>query len=345
MYKCSTPYESASKAKIGILITNLGTPDSPTKGSLKTYLKEFLSDTRVVEPPPARWIWKLILNVIILNIRPKKSAQAYETVWGEFGEGSPLLDISKQQKELLQQDLEQKYPNVYQVELGMRYGNPSIKSALQALEKSGCEKLMILPLYPQYASATTGSTFDAVSDEIKTWRKVPELKFISHYYNDQRYIDALASSVNEFQTKHGKPDLLLMSYHGIPKRYFNNGDSYPCQCCKTTHLLAKKLDVEPSTYKMSFQSRFGREEWMRDYTDETLKSLPKKDIKNVQIICPGFSADCLETIEEIEEENKDYFIEAGGESYQYIPALNTREDHIACLSGIVYDKTKDWSDQ
>jgi len=288
MYKCSTPYESASKAKIGILITNLGTPDSPTKGSLKTYLKEFLSDTRVVEPPPARWIWKLILNVIILNIRPKKSAQAYETVWGEFGEGSPLLDISKQQKELLQQDLEQKYPNVYQVELGMRYGNPSIKSALQALEKSGCEKLMILPLYPQYASATTGSTFDAVSDEIKTWRKVPELKFISHYYNDQRYIDALASS---------------------------------------------------------FQSRFGREEWMRDYTDETLKSLPKKDIKNVQIICPGFSADCLETIEEIEEENKDYFIEAGGESYQYIPALNTREDHIACLSGIVYDKTKDWSDQ
>jgi len=294
MYKCSTPYESASKAKIGILITNLGTPDSPTKGSLKTYLKEFLSDTRVVEPPPARWIWKLILNVIILNIRPKKSAQAYETVWGEFGEGSPLLDISK---------------------------------------------------YPQYASATTGSTFDAVSDEIKTWRKVPELKFISHYYNDQRYIDALASSVNEFQTKHGKPDLLLMSYHGIPKRYFNNGDSYPCHCCKTTHLLAKKLDVEPSTYKMSFQSRFGREEWMRDYTDETLKSLPKKDIKNVQIICPGFSADCLETIEEIEEENKDYFIEAGGESYQYIPALNTREDHIACLSGIVYDKTKDWSDQ
>jgi ferrochelatase len=345
MYKCTTRYEPIGQDKIGVLVTNLGTPDAPTKSGLKIYLKEFLSDTRVVEPPPARWIWKMILNFIILNFRPRLSAKSYQSVWGAFGSGSPLFDISKQQEESLQIQFDKIHPGKYQVELGMRYGNPSIKSALRILEKAECDKIIVLPLYPQYASATTGSTFDAVADEIKTWRRVPEMRFVNHYFNDERYISALANSVKDFQKKSEKPDLLLMSYHGIPRRYFNNGDSYPCHCCQTTYLLAKKLEMEPDTYKMTYQSRFGREEWMKDYTDETLKGLPGKGVKNIQVICPGFSADCLETIEEIEEENKEYFMQAGGEKYQYIPALNNRQDHIDCLYGIVEDKTQDWLKQ
>lgn len=342
IYQCTQKYESANKAKIGVLITNLGTPDLPEKKSLKIYLKEFLSDTRVVEPPPARFIWKAILNLIILNTRPKKSAEAYKSVWGKFGKGSPLLDISNKQSQLVDQNLNNKKVSLFQVELGMRYGNPSISSALKKLEKKGCEKIIVLPLYPQYASATTGSTFDAVTDEIKTWRRVPELRFIDHYHEEEGYISALANSVKNFQEKHAKPDLLIMSYHGIPRRYFDNGDNYPCHCCKTSFLLSQKLGIDSSKYMMTFQSRFGREEWIKEYTDETLKLLPKKGIKNVQIICPGFSADCLETIEEIEEENREYFMDSGGEKYQYIPALNDANDHINFICELIKKKTKDW---
>lgn len=340
MYKSSK--NTVVSNKVGVLITNLGTPDSPDKKSLRRYLKEFLSDTRVVEPPPKRWIWKLILNLIILNIRPKKSALAYQSVWGKFGTGSPLLDISIKQKNAMQQYFDAHFADKYQVELGMRYGNPSISSALNTFEKRGIHKIIVLPLYPQYASATTGSTFDATFDEIKTWRNTPELRCIDSYFDDENYIDALASSVKDFQKEFGTPDMLLMSYHGIPKRYFIKGDTYPCHCCKTSHLLSQKLELDASKYKMSYQSRFGREEWMKEYTDEVLKELPQKDIKSVQVICPGFSADCLETIEEIEEENKEYFMEAGGETYQYIPALNDNQKHIECLSNIIIQKTSDW---
>jgi ferrochelatase len=344
MYKSTTKYAQNSP-KIGVLITNLGTPDAPTRSSLKTYLKEFLSDTRVVEPPPKRWIWKLILNMIILNIRPQKSAKAYQGIWGEFGKGSPLLDISLQQKTLLQQYFDDVYPQKYQVELGMRYGNPSISSALQTFEKLAIDKIIVLPLYPQYASATTGSTFDAIANEITTWRNIPELRFINEYHQEEKYIDALATSVQEFQKEFGTPDMLLMSYHGIPKRYFENGDKYPCQCCKTSFLLAEKLTLHSNNYKMSFQSRFGREEWMKDYTDEVLKKLPQKGVKKVQVICPGFATDCLETIEEIAEENKEYFVNAGGVEYQYIPALNDSNKHIECLSHLITTKTIDWLQQ
>ncbi len=342
IYQCTQKYESTNKAKIGVLITNLGTPDLPEKKSLKIYLKEFLLDTRVVEPPPARFIWKAILNLIILNTRPKKSAKAYESVWGKFGNGSPLLDISNKQKKLINQTLNSNDLDLFQVELGMRYGKPSISLALKKLEKSGCDKIIVLPLYPQYASATTGSTFDAVSKEIKTWRRVPELRFINHYHEEDSYISALSNSVKKFQEKHGEPDLLIMSYHGIPRRYFDNGDNYPCHCCKTSFLLSKKLKINSNNYKMTFQSRFGKEEWIKEYTDETLKSLPEKGIKNVQVICPGFSADCLETIEEIDEENREYFMESGGTQYNYIPALNDSEDHISSLCEIIRKKTNDW---
>ena len=342
MYQCTSIHESVGDAKIGILLSNLGTPDAPTKAAVKPYLRQFLSDTRVIEPPPPRWIWQIILNAVILNLRPKKSAKAYKTVWDTHGEGSPLLSIAKKQKNAIASELEKNAPGKFIVSLGMSYGNPSMGSALNELESQGCKNIIVLPLYPQYAGASTGSVFDAVAREFMTWRNVPELRFISSYNKEDLYIEALANSVKEYQAAHGKPDLLLMSYHGIPKRYFDKGDNYPCQCCKTTFLLASKLDLKPNEFTMTFQSRLGVAEWMKEYTDKTLKALPEKGVKSVQVICPGFSADCLETIEEISEENKNYFMESGGEKFGYIPALNDRQDHIDFLTKLLLKNAQGW---
>jgi ferrochelatase len=342
LYQCTSIHESVGDAKIGILLSNLGTPDAPTKAAVKPYLRQFLSDTRVIEPPPPRWIWQIILNAVILNLRPKKSAKAYQTVWDSHGEGSPLLSIAKKQKNAIASELEKNAPGKFIVSLGMSYGNPSMGSALNELESQGCKNIIVLPLYPQYAGASTGSVFDAVAREFMTWRNVPDLRFISSYNKEDLYIEALANSVKEYQAAHGKPDLLLMSYHGIPKRYFDKGDNYPCQCCKTTFLLASKLDLKPNEYTMTFQSRLGVAEWMKEYTDKTLKSLPGKGVKSVQVICPGFSADCLETIEEISEENKNYFMESGGEKFGYIPALNDRQDHIDFLTKLLLKNAQGW---
>jgi ferrochelatase len=342
LYQCTSIHESVGDAKIGILLSNLGTPDAPTKAAVKPYLRQFLSDTRVIEPPPPRWIWQIILNAVILNLRPKKSAKAYQTVWDTHGEGSPLLSIAKKQKNAIASELEKNAPGKFIVSLGMSYGNPSMGSALNELESQGCKNIIVLPLYPQYAGASTGSVFDAVAREFMTWRNVPDLRFISSYNKEDLYIEALANSVKEYQAAHGKPDLLLMSYHGIPKRYFDKGDNYPCQCCKTTFLLASKLDLKPNEYTMTFQSRLGVAEWMKEYTDKTLKALPEKGVKSVQVICPGFSADCLETIEEISEENKNYFMESGGEKFGYIPALNDRQDHIDFLTKLLLKNAQGW---
>ena len=264
MYQSSSIHESAEQPKIGVLLSNLGTPDAPTKKAVKPYLRQFLSDTRVIEPPPPRWIWKIILNVVILNLRPRKSAKAYRTVWDTHGEGSPLLSIAKSQKSAVISELGKKAPGQYEVALGMCYGNPSMRSALNELEEKGCKKIIVLPLYPQYAASSTGSVFDAVAKEMLTWRNVPDLRFISNYCEDEKYIDALAESVKEYQKANGKPDFLLMSYHGIPKRYFDKGDNYPCHCCRTTFRLAQKLDLKPNEYQMSFQSRLGVAEWMKN---------------------------------------------------------------------------------
>jgi ferrochelatase len=342
LYQCTSIHESVGDAKIGILLSNLGTPDAPTKAAVKPYLRQFLSDTRVIEPPPPRWIWQIILNAVILNLRPKKSAKAYQTVWDTHGEGSPLLSIAKKQKNAIASELEKNAPGKFIVSLGMSYGNPSMGSALNELESQGCKNIIVLPLYPQYAGASTGSVFDAVAREFMTWRNVPDLRFISSYNKEDLYIEALANSVKEYQAVHGKPDLLLMSYHGIPKRYFDKGDNYPCQCCKTTFLLASKLDLKPNEFTMTFQSRLGVAEWMKEYTDKTLKALPGKGVKSVQVICPGFSADCLETIEEISEENKNYFMESGGEKFGYIPALNDRQDHIDFLTKLLLKNAQGW---
>lgn len=341
-YHNNTHYQHGDEAATGVLITNLGTPDAPTKQALRPYLKQFLMDPRVVEPPPARWVWWLILNGIILNTRPAKSAEAYQEVWDSEGPGAPLLNISQRQLDGIAERVKPHFAGKVVFELGMRYGNPSIESALEKLEAQGVQRLIVIPLYPQYAGATTASTFDEVTRVLQGWRWLPELRFINHYHRHPGYIKALANSIREHQNEHGKPDLLVMSYHGVPQRYLDNGDPYHCECHITSRLVAEELGMKPEDYKVTFQSRFGKEEWIKPYTDETMKSLPEQGIKNVQVICPGFSADCLETIEEIEGENREYFEEAGGEKFSYIKALNYRTDHLDALSDLVLQHTLGW---
>ncbi|MCS5590867.1 MAG: ferrochelatase [Candidatus Thioglobus sp.] len=319
--------------KTGILLTNLGTPDAPTKAALKRYLKQFLSDDRVIQPPN-KLIWWLALNVVILNIRPAKSAQNYEKIWDAFGKGSPLLNISNLQLQGIKKSLLSQYDDLA-FEVGMRYGNPSIPLALQSLRDKGCDKIVALPMYPQYSETTTLSTLDEINKELNTWENKPELAFIDDYYQDKGYIQSLVNSVTEHQAQHGKPDKLMISFHGIPQRFVDNGDVYYDHCVDTTRLLAKALNLQEDEYQLCFQSIFGREEWLKPQTKSSLESLAQNGIKHVQVICPGFSVDCLETLEEIDEENRGYFMEAGGTDFSYIPALNDRDDHIQALSSVI----------
>lgn len=318
------------KAKIGVLLTNLGTPDAPTASALRRYLREFLSDPRVVEIP--RLIWLIILHGIILRVRPKKSAKLYESIWTE--EGSPLLVISQQQRDKVAAQLAEKYGDNVQVELAMRYGTPSISNALDKLQLAGANKLVVLPLYPQYAGPTVGSTFDAVVNQLKTWRWVPSFSFISGYHDNPNYIRALAQSINEHIQAHGKPDKLVLSFHGMPKYFLEQGDPYYCFCVKTTRLLMEVLEFSEDDYVMTFQSRFGKAEWLKPYTDETLIDLADNN-KHVAVISPAFSADCLETLEELVHENRDVFLAAGGEEYHYIAALNSDELHIETIVDLI----------
>ncbi len=337
-YKGTTDYSHRQKERLGVLITNLGTPESPTGAALKPYLKQFLSDPRVVEVP--RFVWWFILNGVILNIRPKRSAKAYSSVWTE--EGSPLMAITKQQHAALEKKCQQHYGDDVVVDYAMRYGQPSIDSAIDRLNAQGVRKLVVLPLYPQYCASTTASTFDALSEDFRGRRWIPELRFITQYHDRPAYIEALANKIRAHWEEHGRADKLLMSYHGIPKRYLLNGDPYHCQCYKTSRLLAEALGLSKEEYLTTFQSRFGREEWLRPYTDETMKRLPGEGVKSLQVVCPGFSADCLETIEEIGDENKEYFMEAGGQSYEYIEALNADDEHIEALFGLIQQNLHGW---
>ena len=319
------------KARTGVLLTNLGTPEAPTASALRVYLREFLSDPRVVEIP--RLIWLIILHGIILRVRPKKSAALYESIWTE--KGSPLLVISQQQQAKIAKRIADEHGDNVLVELAMRYGKLSISDALDKLQSSGVRNIVVLPLYPQYAGPTTASTFDAVVNKIKQWRWIPTLSFISGYHDNPKYISALAESVTSYIDTYGKPDKLVLSYHGMPKYFLEQGDPYFCFCSQTTRLLAEHLGLEKHEYVMTFQSRFGKAEWLQPYTDVTLAELPKLGSKHVAIISPAFSADCLETLEELEHENKDVFLEAGGEKYHYIPALNDNESHIDALVDII----------
>jgi ferrochelatase len=316
-----------SRPTIGVLLTNLGTPDEPTKQGLKRYLAEFLSDRRIIEIP--RLVWLFILHGIILNVRPKQSAKLYQSIWTD--DGSPLLAISRRQRDAIAKALG---PEV-KVALGMRYGNPSIASALAELQAAGVRKIIVLPLYPQYAAATVGSTFDAVSKELQHWRWVPELHFLSGYCEHPGYAAALAATMAEHQAQHGTPDKWIFSYHGTPTFCLEKGDPYYCFCVKTTRLVAEQAGLNPDDCITTFQSRFGKAEWLKPYTEQTLKALPGKGVKHIAILSPAFSADCLETLEELEEQNRDFFLEAGGEHYHYIPALNDRADHIELLVDVL----------
>jgi len=323
----------------GILITNLGTPDEPTTPALRRYLRQFLWDPRVVEVP--RPLWWLILNMVILRIRPRRSAASYRTVFTD--RGSPLLFHTRDQAEALRKAMAERGHGNLVVDFAMRYGSPSIPSVLDSMLERGVRRLLVLPLYPQYSASTTASTFDAISEDFTRRRWLPDLRFISHYHDHPSFIEAAARRIEAHWQEQGRADRLLFSYHGIPRRYLDQGDPYHCECHKTSRLLAERLGLEASGWMTTFQSRFGREEWLKPYTDETLKRLPEQGVKSVQVFCPGFPADCLETIEEIGEENRDYFIEAGGERYDYISALNDRPEHIEALVTLVEDNLAGWS--
>lgn len=343
-FKGSPKFSHQQADKIGVLISNLGTPDAPTTPALHKYLKQFLWDPRVVEVP--RPLWWLILNGIILRTRPQRSAKAYASVFTPAG--SPLLYHTRNQAQALQKELDAQGFNAAGcgdviVDFAMRYGNPSLDSVLESMFQRGVRKLLVLPLYPQYSGATVASTFDALSADFVQRRWIPDLRFVSQYHDFAPYIAAAVQRIEEHWAQHGRADKLLFSYHGVPLSYLLNGDPYHCECYKTSRLIAERLGLAEGEYMTSFQSRFGREEWIQPYTDATLKSFPAQGVKSVQVFCPGFAADCLETIEEIGEENKEYFLHAGGERYEYITALNDRPQHIEALGALVRENLQGWS--
>ena len=315
--------------KTGVLIVNLGTPDSTKWLDIRRYLKEFLSDRRVIEVNPI--LWQLILNLIILNLRPSKTAKAYKEIWMKDINMSPLMYYTQKQSEKVSNSISNE--NIL-VDFAMRYGNPSIKSKIKKLHDNGCENLVILPLYPQYAAATTATVCDEVYRTLMSMRWQPSLKIIPHYESDPLYIDALVNSINsKIENINWKPDLILASYHGIPKKYFDKGDPYHCYCHKTTRLISEKFkEIE---IKTTFQSRFGPDEWLQPYTDKTLERLPKDGVKNVLAICPGFSSDCVETLEEILIQGKESFMEAGGENFDMVSCLNDNDDHIKLINNLI----------
>ncbi len=315
----------------GVLLVNLGTPDAPDRKSVRRYLKQFLSDPRIVEFP--RWLWWMILHIVILNVRPARSAKAYRQIWGE--QGSPLLSISMKQVAGLRSILRRQLGADIHVELGMRYGNPSIEHGLARLHNAVPNNLLILPLYPQYSASTVGSVFDAVSDSLKKWRWVPSVQFISAYHDHPDYISALAQKIQNFRQEHATHGHLMMSFHGVPKRYLLQGDPYYCQCHKSARLLAEKLSLDESQWSLVFQSRFGREEWLQPYCIEELKKLPQTGVKRVDLVCPGFSADCLETLEEIAIQMREIFLSSGGEEFNYIPCLNDDSEHLEMMATLL----------
>ncbi|EMM7532475.1 MULTISPECIES: ferrochelatase [Citrobacter] len=310
------------QTKTGILLANLGTPDAPTPEAVKRYLRQFLSDQRVVDTSPALW-WPLLRGVI-LPLRAPRVAKLYQSIWME--DGSPLMVYSKAQ----QQALAQRLPHT-PVALGMSYGSPSLESAVDELLASGVEHMVVLPLYPQYSCSTVAAVWDELARILARKRSIPGISFIRDYADDSSYIDALAKSVRDSFAQHGEPDLLLLSYHGIPQRYADEGDDYPQRCRDTTRELVSALGLPPEKVMMTFQSRFGREPWLTPYTDETLKMLAEKGTRHIQVMCPGFAADCLETLEEIAVQNREIFLEAGGKQYEYIPALNATPEHIEMM--------------
>ncbi|OOF11283.1 ferrochelatase [Salinivibrio sp. PR5] len=318
--------------QVGVLLVNLGTPEAPTSQSVKAFLSEFLHDHRVVDL--TRWLWCPLLHGVILPIRSPKVAKLYQSIWME--EGSPLMVYAKRQQKALAEQVS------VPVALGMTYGNPSIAQGLDELQAKGCDKVLVLPLYPQYSATTTAAVFDKVAKSLKGRPVIPALRYVNHYHDHPLYQASLAHSVKQHWQAHGKGDLLLCSYHGIPQRFADNGDPYPRHCEQTTSLLQAELGLADNEIMMTYQSRFGREEWLKPYTDKTLETLPSKGVKTLDIMTPAFSADCLETLEEIAEQCRDTFLEAGGERFRFIPCLNDDEAHIHLMASLVAQHTQGW---
>ena len=337
-YSTEPTYTHGAIPKLGIVLVNLGTPEAPTASALRTYLKEFLSDKRVIEIP--RLVWWPLLNLVILNTRPKKSAAKYAQIWTP--DGSPLLVHTQKQAKLLQGYLGERTRTPMVVDYAMRYGTPSVESVLTKLKEQGCDRILVIPLYPQYAASSTGSALDAVFAALGKMRNLPALRVVKHYHDDPGYIAALAQSVNDYWMLNGRPDQLVMSFHGVPKFSLDKGDPYHCECQKTGRLLAAQLGLQPEQYKLTFQSRFGRAEWLKPYTQATLEDLGKNGTQRVDVICPGFVADCLETLEEIAMECRNAFLTSGGKEFNYIPCLNERPDWIRALTDIALDNIHGW---
>jgi ferrochelatase len=332
------PFNHGGLPSCGVLLTNVGTPEAPTSSALRKYLAEFLSDPRVIENQGLGW--KLILHGLILRTRPARSAAAYKHIWGE--DGSPLLAIAQRQAAGVQERLAAAFGNPIKVEIGMGYGSPSMDSGLTRLWEAGCDRVLVFPLYPQYAAATVGSTFDAIAKSLGQTRWVRPLRFISGYHDHSGYISALAASIRDFWKEHQKDQRLLVSFHGLPKESLAKGDPYHCQCLKTARLLWDQLELPLSDRYLGFQSRFGKQVWLQPYTDGILKEWGQAGVEQVDVVCPGFSADCLETLEEIGDEYRSEFLAAGGKDLRYIPALNDRADHLDALAEIITLHLGDW---
>jgi ferrochelatase len=340
MAEMTDPAPSQPAPSTAVLLVNLGTPDAPTPAAVRRYLAEFLADPRVIDLP--RWYWLPILYGVILRLRPRRSAQAYARIWTP--QGSPLRVLSESLAGRLDGRIRTETAHRARVVLAMTYGQPSIAATLERLRSEGLRRLLVLPLYPQYSSTSTGSVFDAVASTLQRWRWIPELRLINDYHDDAVHIDALARSVAAFRSGSGGADKLLLSFHGIPQRYVRNGDPYFDQCMVTAQRLRARLGLREEEMLVSFQSRVGREPWLQPYTDQILQQLPGRGVRRVQVLCPGFAVDCLETLEEIALEDRDCFLAAGGERFEYIPALNDGAGQVDALLGLIRRHLAGWLD-
>lgn len=338
-YVSSPDFQHESAERIGILLVNSGTPEAATAAAVRRFLRRFLSDPRVVELP--RLVWLPILYGLVLPLRPARIAGKYRRIWSEAG--SPLRDLSEQLRAALAATLARQVLAPLSVELGMLYSPPSVPEALGRLRASGAQRILVVPLFPQYCGATTGAVYDQVSEELRRWRWLPELRFVAEYHDHPGYIEALRASVAEHWSREGRTGHLLMSFHGIPERYFANGDPYFCKCQKTARLLADELMLRESEWSVAFQSRFGPSAWLKPYTRAVLEGMPARGARSVTVLCPGFAVDCLETLEEIAIENRAFFMRAGGERFQYVPALNARAPHAQCLGDLIVEHTHGWT--
>jgi len=332
-------HSHGSAPKIGILLVNLGSPEAPTTAAVRRYLREFLSDPHVVEIP--RPVWWLILNLFVLTLRPKASAARYAQVWTP--EGSPLKVHTEKQTKMLQGYLGERLKQPHAVDYAMRYGNPSIREKLESLKARGCDRILLLPLYPQYSASTTATVFNTAYAALGSMRNQPALRTVKHFHDDPGYIRAAAQAIQDDWFRNGRGEHLVLSFHGVPRRTLELGDPYHCECLKTGRLIAEQIGLDPGSYTVAFQSRFGRAEWLKPYTAEVIRDLAKRKTGRVDVACPGFVSDCLETLEEIALEAKVDFLKAGGRELHYIPCLNERDDWLHALTDIVLKNLLGWN--